>query len=209
MSALKTLLAAVETAAAAAENISEEEVDDAPAEVEGVVEVIYPDPEETSNMIAAREQLAKFQEAKEYVDDLETLDRDAYRKVASYIERPGKSPGAPTFGMTGYTVRPSRPGMWPLPDGSGHVKPKSNEPEGRELEVRLANSQKCYDAAQTVKHMDRKRKWTEYGMAMRSFLENGELEGARKVIAIWLNFYQVYTECWPRSKYAPEPWQVQ
>lgn len=213
MAELETAAAALNRAAAYAQALAAEgSEDDADAPEEaGAIEgaAIYPDPEATSNMIAAREYLAKFQEAKEYVAEIDDthLSREAYLKVNSYIDRPNKSPGAPTFGMTGFTVRPSRTGYWPLPDGSGHVRPKANEPEGIELRTRLANSQKCYDAAQTVKQMVN-GSLTPYGAALRKFLEEGETAGAKTVIDTWENFFRVYTECWPRSKYAPEPWKV-
>lgn len=169
-------------------------------------EMQYPDPEQTGMMKHARLELARWTGAAEFAStEGLVIDKSNYRMASDllcYENRVGsKTFGADTMGMTGYQVRPSSLGYWPLDDGGAGVKPKPGEPEHDELVLRLANAQACYDAAQALKT-------EEHRENLQLFLEDADVAGFSAYVATWLAFWTTIVNSWGRSKYAPEPWMV-
>ena len=163
--------------------------------------VTYPDPEDTPEMKHARRELEKFSAAKILSEEGDIKDWNEAEDLISWRNKFGtRMYGSDTKNMTAYTVRPSRLGMWPIDATSSHAA-GSNTPKGRELAVRLKNSQACYDAAQKLKSRDLDR-------TLMKFLAMGDLDAYAEYVDVWHNFWQIYVEKWPRSQYAPKPWPI-
>lgn len=186
---------------------------DSGSEVQEAPEVAYPDPMQTDFMIHAKAELARWTEIKAYADPLASIVD--YRKASDlihYTNRVGSSmPGSDTMGMTALTVEPTHVGLWPL--GDGQARKAGTPEEADELVRRLDNSQKCYSAAQMVKQAVMTGPWpaqemTRYGMALRRFLEEGDVTAFKQVADIWHSYWTTIVQCWPKSKYAPEPWKL-
>lgn len=164
-----------------------------------------PDPYAMPEMENALASQARFKAAFDIASEPGfTVTRENYGKLSDLIHytnsRGSRMLGANTKGMLAYTVRPRSRQLWPLGDGAGYV-PGKGSPEHRELARRTANSRKCYDAAQTLKTESHQR-------SMRAFLEEGDAEGYEEYVSTWLDFWNTYVECWPKSAYVPEPWTI-